>query len=93
LPALPWESFAVAQGDREYRAVLSYCRSTSGALPRFFGYASRIRRQLADYEGLVGYSLDAYLLAGAYLWSSDRHPSPGAPGSTLAPRRRPEARP
>ena len=34
-------------------------------MPKFFRFVSGIRRQvgLADSEGLIGYSLDAYLLA------------------------------
>ena len=60
MAASPWKSFAAPDGDREYHAVLSYLPlSTFRALPRFMKYTFQVRRQLADSDGLIGYSLDA----------------------------------
>ncbi len=36
---------------------------TFGAMPKFFRFVFGIRSQLADSEGLIGYSLDAHVLA------------------------------
>jgi nitrite reductase/ring-hydroxylating ferredoxin subunit len=64
VPALPWTSFTEAEGDKEYPALLSRLPlKTYGAMPKFFRYVFGIRRQLADSEGLIGYSLDAHPLA------------------------------
>jgi Domain of unknown function (DUF3291) len=64
VPALPWKSFAVPESGREYHAMLSYLPLNKfRALPKFMRYTSQIRRQLADSEGLIGYSLDARVLA------------------------------
>lgn len=63
MPALPWRSFAAPQSDTEYLALLSYLPlNTFRAMPKFFRYIAQIRRQLADAEGLVGYSLEANIL-------------------------------
>lgn len=64
VPALPWTSITEAEGDKEYPALLSRLPlKTFGAMPKFFRFVSGIRRQLAQTEGLVGYSLDAHPLA------------------------------
>lgn len=64
MPALPWKSFATPESDREYPALLSRLPlATFRAMPMFFRFVSGIRRQLADTEGLIGYSLDAHPLA------------------------------
>jgi nitrite reductase/ring-hydroxylating ferredoxin subunit len=64
VPALPWKSFAAPESDREYPALLSHLPLTTyRAMPKFFRFVSGIRRQLADSEGLIGYSLDAHPLA------------------------------
>jgi hypothetical protein len=64
VPALPWKSFATPESDREYPALLSRLPlATFRAMPMFFRFVSEIRRQLADSEGLIGYSLDAHPLA------------------------------
>jgi hypothetical protein len=60
MPALPWKSFAAPESDREYTALLSYLPlSKWRANSKFMRYTLQIRRQLADSEGLIGYSLDA----------------------------------
>jgi nitrite reductase/ring-hydroxylating ferredoxin subunit len=64
VPALPWTSFTEAQGDKEYHALLSRLPlATYRAMPTFFRFVFGIRRQLAESEGLIGYSLDAHPLA------------------------------
>jgi nitrite reductase/ring-hydroxylating ferredoxin subunit len=64
MPALPWKSFTAAESDREYPALLSRLPlSTFRAMPKFIRFVSGIRRQLAHSEGLIGYSLDAHVLA------------------------------
>jgi nitrite reductase/ring-hydroxylating ferredoxin subunit len=64
VPALPWKSFAAPESGREYSALLSRLPlKTFGAMPKFFRFISGIRRQLAQTEGLIGYSLDAHPLA------------------------------
>jgi nitrite reductase/ring-hydroxylating ferredoxin subunit len=64
VPALPWTSFTDAEGDTEYAALLSRLPlKTFGAMPKFFRFVFGIRRQLAESEGLIGYSLDAHPLA------------------------------
>lgn len=60
MPTLPWKSFATPEDDREYTALLSYLPVNKWrAIPKFVRYTFQIRRQLADSEGLIGYSLDA----------------------------------
>jgi 3-phenylpropionate/trans-cinnamate dioxygenase ferredoxin subunit len=64
VPALPWKSFAVPESDTEYHALLSHLPlNTFRAMPKFMRFTRQIRRQLAEAEGLVGYSLDAHVLA------------------------------
>ena len=64
MPALPWKSFTTPEGDREYPALLSHLPLASfRAMPKFFKFVFAIQRQLAESEGLIGYSLDAHPLA------------------------------
>lgn len=64
MPALPWQSLATTESDGEYLALLSYLPLNAfSAMPKFFRYTAQIRRQLADAEGLVGYSLEANILS------------------------------
>jgi 3-phenylpropionate/trans-cinnamate dioxygenase ferredoxin subunit len=64
VPALPWTSRATAEDDKEYPALLSRLPlKTFSAMPKFFRFVFGIRRQLAQTEGLIGYSLDAHPLA------------------------------
>jgi hypothetical protein len=64
VPKSPWKSFAAPKSDREYRAMLSYLPLNKWrAMPRFLRYSSQIQHQLADSEGLIGYSLDANILS------------------------------
>jgi 3-phenylpropionate/trans-cinnamate dioxygenase ferredoxin component len=64
MPALPWKSLATPESDREYHALLSHLPlNTFRAMPKFMRFTRQIRRQLAETEGLIGYSLDAHVLA------------------------------
>ena len=64
MPALPWTSFSEAEDKKEYPALLSHLPlATFRAMPKFFRFVFGIRRQLAESEGLIGYSLDAHPLA------------------------------
>jgi nitrite reductase/ring-hydroxylating ferredoxin subunit len=64
VPALPWKSFTTPESDREYPALLSHLPlATFRAMPKFFRFVFAIQRQLAESEGLIGYSLDAHPLA------------------------------
>jgi 3-phenylpropionate/trans-cinnamate dioxygenase ferredoxin component len=64
VPALPWKSFAAAESGREYPALLSHLPlNTFRAMPKFFRFVFGIQRQLAESGGLIGYSLDAHVLA------------------------------
>jgi hypothetical protein len=63
MPALPWKSFAAPESDREYHATLSYLPPSKWrAMPKFIRYSRQIQHQLANSEGLLGYSLDANVL-------------------------------
>jgi hypothetical protein len=60
MPTSPWKSFATPENGREYLALLSYLPLNKwSAMPKFTRYTLQIRRQLADSEGLIGYSMDA----------------------------------
>ncbi len=63
MPTSPWKSFATPESDREYHAMLSYLPLNKWrAMPTFFRYSRQIGQQLANSEGLIGYSLDANVL-------------------------------
>ena len=67
VPALPWESLATPESGRGYHAMLSYLPLNKWrAMPKFMRYTYQIRRQLADSEGLIGYSLDANVPGRAF---------------------------
>ena len=69
MPALPWKSFATSESGREYSALLSYLPVKKwSAMPKFMRFTLQIRRQLADSEGLIGYSLDANV-PGREFWT------------------------
>jgi nitrite reductase/ring-hydroxylating ferredoxin subunit len=62
VPALPWKSVTTPpESDRDYPALLSHLPlATFRAMPKFFRFVFAIQRQLAESEGLIGYSLDAH---------------------------------
>ena len=63
MPALPWTSRTTPDPEATY-VVMGSRLPLRGYrfIPRFLAHTLRIRRQLADAEGLVGYSLNARLL-------------------------------
>ena len=64
MPALPWKSFVAPETGREYHAMLSYLPLNKWrTMPKFFRYTRQIQHQLANSEGLIGYSLDANVLS------------------------------
>ena len=64
MPALPWKSFVTPESDREYTALVSFLPLNKfRALPKFMRYTFQTQRQLAASEGLIGYSMDANILA------------------------------
>ncbi len=62
MPALPWLQRQQIEPDREYVAMASRLPLRSYRfIPGFLRDTLRIRRQLADTPGLVGYALNAGL--------------------------------
>jgi hypothetical protein len=62
MPALPWVQRQVVQPDRHYVAMASRLPLKAYRfIPGFLRDTLRIRRQLADTAGLIGYSLNAQL--------------------------------
>jgi hypothetical protein len=60
---LPWITFAAADANREYRALLSYPPLNKyWAVPGFFRFSFQIQRQLRGTPGLIGCSLRAKVL-------------------------------
>ena len=72
-----WKSFASADADREYLALLSFLPlKRYRMIPRFIKYTSEIERQLSESRGLVGYSLQAQLLSRQFwtlsVWEDEK---------------------
>jgi hypothetical protein len=64
MPALPWLAVGTPDPDADLIVMASRLPLRShGDIPRFLRHTWRIRRQLARSPGLIGYSLDAHLLA------------------------------
>lgn len=60
----PWTTFAPADSNREYFALLSYLPLKKyRAIPSFLRFTLRIQKQLRATPGAVGYSLRAKLLS------------------------------
>lgn len=67
MPALPWVRVSEPEADITYLVMASRLPLRSYAhLPSFMRATWRIRRQLAAADGLIGYSLDAKLLAKTF---------------------------
>jgi quinol monooxygenase YgiN len=74
MPDLPWTTRADLQPGSTYLVMASYLPlSRIASTLRFFRAVSAIRKQLADAEGLIGYTLRARPLAREYwtlsVWS------------------------
>jgi len=62
-----WMSFAKANPDREYLALMSYLPLKKfRMIPRFISYTREIQTQLSQAKGLIGYSLRAKPLRRAF---------------------------
>ncbi len=67
MPALPWVTQQEIDPERQYTAMASRLPLKSYAsIPGFMRDTLRIRRQLAQSPGLVGYTLNAQLLAKTF---------------------------
>jgi hypothetical protein len=67
MPAFPWSERQAIDPDREYVAMSSCLPlSRHRSIPGFLRDTLAIRRQLAQAPGLVGYALDAELLAKTF---------------------------
>ena len=67
MPALPWIQVSEPDADATCIVMASRLPLTSYAhLPSFIRATTRIRRQLANAEGLLGYSLDAHVLSKTF---------------------------
>ncbi len=56
----PWITFAPANSNREYLALLSYLPLTKyRMIPRFIRFSLQIQKQLRNTPGVIGYSLRA----------------------------------
>ena len=74
--ASPWKQFKEMVADREYLVMASHLPlAHMSATPRFLGFTSSVRRQLAETPGIVGYTLDAKVFAKDYftlsVWDDD----------------------
>jgi hypothetical protein len=59
----PWITFAPADANREYLALLSYLRLKYRAVPGFLRFSFQIQKQLRGIPGIIGYSLRAKVLS------------------------------
>ena len=67
MPPLPWTAVSAPDPDAECTVVATRLPLRSHrSIPGFVAWTLRIRRQLARSPGLVGYALDAHLLAKTF---------------------------
>jgi hypothetical protein len=67
MPALPWIQVSEPEIEVVYVVMASRLPLRSYArIPSFIKATTRIRRQLATADGLIGYSLDAKLVAKTF---------------------------
>jgi hypothetical protein len=67
MPAQPWRSVGTPDPEADLIVMASRLPLRSHAdIPRFLRHTWLIRRQLACSPGLIGYSLDAHLLAKTF---------------------------
>lgn len=63
----PWQHLAAPDPDREYLALVSFLPLTRLMTTKeFLDWASKIRGQLAETPGVLGYSLRAHILRKRY---------------------------
>jgi heme-degrading monooxygenase HmoA len=69
MPALPWKRIETVEPVTEVTVMASRLPLQSHLrIPRFLAATLRIRRQLANAPGLIGYALDAKLV-GKTFWT------------------------
>src|SRR5262245_25692416 len=78
MPALPWSSIGHINPDEEYVAMASRLPLRRyRSIPSFLRDTSRIRKQLARADGLIGYSLNAQPTRKTFwtfsVWTDDQH--------------------
>lgn len=67
MPALPWTSISTAETGTQLTVMASRLPLRAHRhIPGFLRWTLRIRHQLAQTPGLVGYSLDAHLLGKTF---------------------------
>ena len=76
MPKSPWKTFATADPEREYLVLASSIPAKRvSAAARMFRGAQAVKRQLANAEGLIGFSLLAKPLTKQYatlsVWESE----------------------
>ena len=74
---IKWKSFREAEPDREYLALLTSLElKRYWHIPRFLRLSSKVQEQLAQSEGLLGFSLLAELPSKTYwtlsVWEDER---------------------
>ena len=75
MPASPWKHFAEAKADQEYLVQLTYLPlKRYRMLFRFLRYSAAIQKQLANADGLLGFSLMAHPVSREFwtlsVWTS-----------------------
>ncbi len=69
MPEIKWKSFTETKPNQEYLAVASSLRLRSfWKIRKFLEYTGKIRTQLSEAKGLVGYSLQVKFLA-KHVWT------------------------
>jgi len=73
----PWITFAPADANREYLALLSYLPLNKySALPSFFRFSFQVQKQLRATHGVIGYSLRAQVLSRKFwtlsVWEDEK---------------------
>lgn len=77
MPPLPWKSIVEPAIDREYLCLVSYLPLRHRRmLFKFMNYTSKIRKQLKETDGVVGYSLLAHVMRSDFwtlsVWESEQ---------------------
>lgn len=77
MPPSPWRTVAVPADNRDLLAIMSYLPvRTFGAEFRVLRFAARIRKQLHQCPGLVGYSMKVKILTKEFwtlsAWTDER---------------------
>ena len=78
MPAIPWKTFMEVEPEREYLIMASQLPLKSyRRIPKFLRLTLAVQHQLAESDGLVGYSLLAQPLSKTFwtlsAWVDGRH--------------------